>query len=44
MTEMERVCSFIKEAENYYLATVDGDQPCVRPFGSIHIFEGKLCF
>lgn len=42
MTEMERVCSFIKEAETYYLATVDGNQPRVRPFGTIHIFEGKL--
>lgn len=42
MTEMERVCSFIKEAETYYLATVEGDQPRVRPFGTIHIFEGKL--
>ena len=39
---MERVCSFIKEAETYYLATVEGDQPRVRPFGTIHIFEGKL--
>ena len=42
MTAMERVCSFIKEAQTYYLATVDGDQPRVRPFGTIHIFEGKL--
>ena len=42
MTEMERVCSFIKEAETYYLATVEGDQPRVRPFGTIHICEGKL--
>ena len=42
MTAMERVCSFIKEAETYYLATVEGDQPRVRPFGTIHIFEGKL--
>ena len=42
MTEMERVCNFIKEAETYYLATVEGDQPRVRPFGTIHIFEGKL--
>ena len=42
MTEMERVCSFIKAAETYYLATVEGDQPRVRPFGTIHIFEGKL--
>ena len=42
MTAMERVCSFIKEAQTYYLATVDGDQPRVRPFGTINIFEGKL--
>ncbi|MBQ6551544.1 MAG: pyridoxamine 5'-phosphate oxidase family protein [Lachnospiraceae bacterium] len=39
---MERVCSFLKEAGTYYLATVDGDQPRVRPFGTAHIFEGKL--
>ena len=39
---MERVCNFLKEAEVYYLATVEGDQPRVRPFGTAHIFEGKL--
>lgn len=39
---MERVCKFIKEAQTYYLATVEGEQPRVRPFGTIHIFEGKL--
>lgn len=39
---MERVCKFLKEAETYYLATVEGDQPRVRPFGTAHIFEGKL--
>lgn len=39
---MERVCKFLKEAQTYYLATVEGDQPRVRPFGTIHIFEGKL--
>ena len=32
----------MKEAETYYLATVEGDQPRVRPFGTAHIFEGKL--
>ena len=30
------------KAEVYYLATVEGDQPRVRPFGSINEFEGKL--
>ena len=39
---MERICSFLKEAGVYYLATVEGDQPRVRPFGTAHIFEGKL--
>ena len=39
---MERVCEFLKKAGAYYLATVEGDQPRVRPFGTAHIFEGKL--
>lgn len=39
---MERVCKFLKEAGVYYLATVEGDQPRVRPFGTVHIFDGKL--
>ena len=39
---MERVVKFLKEAEVYYLATVDGDQPRVRPFGTVNVFEGKL--
>jgi len=39
---MERVCDFLKEAGVYYLATVEDNQPRVRPFGTAHIFEGKL--
>ena len=39
---MQRVCDFLKEAGVYYLATVEGDQPRVRPFGTAHIFEGRL--
>ena len=39
---MKRVVDFLKEAGTYYLATVEGDQPRVRPFGTAHIFEGKL--
>lgn len=39
---MEKVCQFLKDAEIYYLATLEGDQPRVRPFGTAHIFEGKL--
>jgi uncharacterized pyridoxamine 5'-phosphate oxidase family protein len=40
--KMEKVVKFLKEAGTYYLATVEGDQPRVRPFGTAHIFEGKL--
>ena len=39
---MQKVFDFIKKCETYYLATVDGDQPRVRPFGTINLFEGKL--
>ncbi len=39
---MEKVCQFLKEAGTYYLATVEGDQPRVRPFGTAHVFEGKI--
>lgn len=39
---MQRVCEFLKNAQIYYLATVEGDQPHVRPFGTAHIFEGRL--
>lgn len=40
--KMEKVCKFLKEAETYYLATVEGDQPRVRPFGTAHIYNGRL--
>ena len=39
---MQSVCQFLKDAGVYYLATVEGDQPRVRPFGTANIFEGKL--
>lgn len=39
---MEKVVKFLKDAGTYYLATVEVDQPRVRPFGTAHIFEGKL--
>lgn len=39
---MEDVKNFLKECGTYFLATVDGDQPKVRPFGTAEIFEGKL--
>ena len=42
MTGIEKVTQFLKEAETYFLATVEGDQPRVRPFGTAHLYEGKL--
>ncbi len=39
---MEEVLEFLKQCGTYYLATADGDQPRVRPFGTIHLFEGRL--
>lgn len=39
---MKKVYDFIKKCGTYYLATVDGDQPRVRPFGTILLFEDNL--
>jgi uncharacterized pyridoxamine 5'-phosphate oxidase family protein len=41
--DMREVHDFIKGCGHYFLATVDGDQPRVRPFGTVAIFDGKLC-
>ncbi len=42
MSSMEKVCQFLKDCGTYFLATEDGDQPRVRPFGTVNIFDGKL--
>ena len=39
---MNEIYEFLKNAQTYYLATVEGDQPRVRPFGTVDLFEGKL--
>lgn len=39
---MREVYEFLKKCKTYYLATVEGDQPRVRPFGTIDWFEDKL--
>ena len=39
---MKEVYEFLKNCGTYYLATLDGDQPRVRPFGTVDIFEDKL--
>ena len=42
MNNIERVYEFLNEAGTYYLATVEGDQPRVRPFGTILLYGGRL--
>ena len=44
MSSIEKVYQFLEEAQTYYLATVEGDQPRVRPFGTALLYEGKLYF
>ncbi len=39
---MEEIFKFLKECGTYYIATEDGDQPRVRPFGTIAVFENHL--
>ncbi|MBQ4218040.1 MAG: pyridoxamine 5'-phosphate oxidase family protein [Butyrivibrio sp.] len=39
---MQKVYDFLNDAETYYLATVDGDQPRVRPFGTVLLSDGKI--
>ena len=38
----EKVSEFLDKTRTYYLATVDGDQPRVRPFGTVLVYDGKL--
>ena len=39
---MQEVYEFLKKCGTYYLATVEGSQPRVRPFGTVDLFEGRL--
>ena len=42
MNDLEKVYKFLDEAKTYYLATVEGDQPRVRPFGTVLLYDGKI--
>lgn len=42
MEGIEKVYQFLDEAKTYYLATAEGDQPRVRPFGTALLFDGRL--
>lgn len=39
---MQEIYDFLKSCGIYFIATTEGDQPRVRPFGTINIFEDKL--
>lgn len=42
MDGIEKIYRFLNEARTYYLATVEGDQPRVRPFGTVMLCDDKL--
>lgn len=42
MAAINEVYDFLKKCDTYFLATVEGDQPHVRAFGTVDIFEDKL--
>ncbi len=42
MEDIKKVFDFLQSAGTFYLATVEGDQPRVRPYGAMLLFEGKI--
>ena len=42
LSKIEKVYNYLNDAGTYYLATIDGDKPRVRPFGTILLHDGKL--
>ncbi len=42
MEGINKVFEFLQNAGTFYLATVEGDQPRVRPYGAMLLFEGKI--
>ena len=42
MEGIEKVIQFLDETKDYFLATVEGDQPRVRPFGTVLLYNGRL--
>ena len=42
MKGIEKIAQFLDETKTYYLATTEGDQPRVRPFGTVLLYNGRL--
>ena len=40
--KMKETYEFLKNSKTFYIATIDNDQPRVRPFGVVNIYEDKL--
>ncbi len=41
---MKEVLEFLKKCSTYYLGTINNGKPDIRPFGTIHEYNGKLYF
>lgn len=41
MEAAKKVYEFLEDAKTFYLATMEGNQPRVRPYGAMLFFEGK---
>ena len=41
-TKMKEIQAYLKECGAFFIATADGDQPHVRPFGVSEIIDGRL--
>ena len=39
---MEKTVKFLSEAGVFFVSTINGDKPEVRPFGALNVYEGKL--
>lgn len=44
MTNLEKVVRYLENAQIFYLATTDGDQPKCRPIGFQMVHNGRLYF
>ena len=42
MEGQNKVCNFLDQVKTYFIATVDGNKPKVRPFGTALVHDGKL--
>jgi len=39
---MEKTVKFLNEAKVFFVSTINGDKPEVRPFGALNVYNGRL--